>query len=304
MWRKWLNNSWKRWLIIITCLGLVAARLIWPHIQFDAVTIWLIAIAAFFLIIPDPRALFPYIKRIKLWEAEIELKEEVKELGREVDKVQESVANKPGVELSKSLSPDVEEVLRESSKDPRAALLLLSAKIESQVKKRLQEANLNFRYPLGKAMEVGVEAGLFPREILSAFRDFWAVRNRIAHSEAFDVEDSTILALVSIGTELLKALSTEKITEIDVLCRDGSDDPVVVEIFIHEPHGVVWQHDEVVEALGFSFIPGTTLLSEIIAHGWVKKEPIPHYQGGELPAWKLVREKLNTRDVSQQIVKR
>ncbi len=302
MWRKWLHNNWKRWLIIITCLGLVAVRLIWPHIQFDAVTIWLIVIAAFFLIIPEPRVFFPYIKRVKLWEAEIELKEEVKELGREVDKVQESVASKPGVEVSKSLSPDVEEVLRESSKDPRAALLLLSAKIESQVRKRLQKANLNFRYPLGKAMEVGVAAGLFPREILSAFRDFWAVRNRVAHAEAFDVEDSTILALVSIGTELLKVLSTEKITEIDVLCRDGSDDPVVVEVYIKEPHGVVWQHDEVVEALGFSFIPGTTLLSEIISHGWVKKEkePIPHYQGGELPVWKLVRKKLNTSDVSQQ----
>ncbi len=291
--RKWLHSNWKRWLIIIVCLGLLTARLLWPHIQFDAITLWLVVIAAFFLIIPEPRVFFPYIKRVKLWEAEIELKEEVKELGREVDKVQESVANEPGVEVSKSLSPDVEEVLRESSKDPRAALLLLSAKIENQVKKRLQEANLNFRYPLGKALEVGVSAGLFPQEILQVFQGFWAMRNRVAHTEAFDVEDSTILALVSIGTELLKVISTERITEIDVLCRDGSDDPVVVDVFIREPHGVVLQPDDVVEALGFSFIRDTTLLSEILAHGWVKKEkdPIPHYQGGELPAWKLVRKK-------------
>ena len=87
----------------------------------------------------------------------------------------------------------------------------------------------------------------------------------------------------------------EKITEIDVTCRPGDEagDPVVKNVYIREPHGGVWQHDdEVVEALGFSFIPGTTLLSEIIAHGWVKKEkePIPNYQGGELSAWKLVRE--------------
>jgi hypothetical protein len=292
--RKWLHNNWKRWLIIIICLGLLIVRLLWPHIQFDAVTLWLVVIAAFFLIIPEPRVYFPYIKRVKLWEAEIELKEEVKELGREVDKVQESVANNPGVEVSKSLSPDVDEVVRESSKDPRAALLLLSAKIESQVKKRLKGANINFRYPLGKAMEVGVGAGLFPQEILPVFHGFWAMRNRVAHSEAFDVEDSTILALVSIGTELLKILSTERITEIDVLCRDGSNDPVVVDVFIREPHGVVLQQYEEVEALGFSFVPGTTLLSEILAHGWVKKEkePIHHYQGGELPAWKLVRKVL------------
>ena len=82
----------------------------------------------------------------------------------------------------------------------------------------------------------------------------------------------------------------EKITELDVLCLDGSDDPVVVEVFIQEPHGGVWQHDEVVEALGFSFIPRRTFLSTIIAHGWVKKETIPNYEGGEFSAWKLVRE--------------
>lgn len=208
--KNWVNNNWKRWLIIAISLGLLIVHLIEPRIQFDATTIWLIAIAAFFLIIPDPSILFPYIKRIKLWEAEIELKEEVKELGKEVDKVQESVANKPDVQVSNSLPPEVEEILRESSKDPRAALLLLSAKIESQVKNRLQEAGINKRYTLSKAIQAGVDAGLFPIEILPAFRDFWAVRNKVAHAEAFDVEDSTILSLVSIGTELLKVLSIEK----------------------------------------------------------------------------------------------
>ncbi len=89
----------------------------------------------------------------------------------------------------------------------------------------------------------------------------------------------------------------EKITEIDVLCLDGSDDPVVVEVFIQEPHGVVWQHDEAAEALGFSFIPRRTFLSEIMEHGWVKKKDKPDYKGGELPTWKLVREKLNISDV-------
>jgi|GEM_PF-1834623 len=92
----------------------------------------------------------------------------------------------------------------------------------------------------------------------------------------------------------------EKITEIDVLCLDGSSDPVVGEVFILEPLGVVWPHDEVVEALGFSFIPRSTFLSEIMEHGWVKKNDKPDYKGGELPTWRLVREKLNTSEVSQQ----
>ncbi|MCK4394689.1 hypothetical protein KAX17_17445, partial [Candidatus Bipolaricaulota bacterium] len=53
-----------------------------------------------------------------------------------------------------------------------------------------------------------VRERVFPEEFLSAFRDFWAVRNQVAHGAAFDVPDSYILSLVSLGTELLKALTS------------------------------------------------------------------------------------------------
>jgi hypothetical protein len=84
----------------------------------------------------------------------------------------------------------------------------------------------------------------------------------------------------------------EKVTEIDVLCRpvDRTDDPIVVRVLIPKPGVVLLNDDEVVEALGFSYIPEITLLSKILAHGWVKKGYIPTYQGGTLPAWKLVRD--------------
>ncbi len=84
----------------------------------------------------------------------------------------------------------------------------------------------------------------------------------------------------------------EKITEIDVLCRDGSPDPVVERVFIRKPLEAWQDEDKLVEALGFSYIPGITKLSEIIAHGWIKAErkAIPNYQGGKLPAWKLIRK--------------
>ncbi len=84
----------------------------------------------------------------------------------------------------------------------------------------------------------------------------------------------------------------EKITEIDVTCRDVSSDPIVERVWTQTLGVVLLTDDEAAEALGFSYLPGITKLSEIIAHGWVKpeKNPIPNYQGGGLPAWKLVRE--------------
>jgi len=82
----------------------------------------------------------------------------------------------------------------------------------------------------------------------------------------------------------------ENIREIDVLCLDSSDDPVVVEVFVKVPLGVWQDRDKLVEGLGFPFTPKITKLSDITKRGWVKaeKEAIPNYQGN-LPAWKLIR---------------
>ena len=63
----------------------------------------------------------------------------------------------------------------------------------------------------------------------------------------------------------------EKATEIDVTCRDVSSDPIVERVWI-QTLGVVLKPNEEVEALGFSYLPGITKLSEIIARGWVKPE--------------------------------
>ncbi len=210
---KWINRNWRRWLIIVACILFIVDRQIWHKIQFDPVTIGLIIILAFLIILPNPQVIFPYVKRIKVWEAEIELKEDIKELEKEVEKVQDLKTNTSDSRVSSTLSSDVLEVLNASSKDPRAALLLLSAKIENEVMKRLEEAKvqLSKRYtPVLEAVSIGVKAGLFSPELLPAFREFWSVRNRVAHAEGFDVPDSTILSLISLGTELLKFVSTDK----------------------------------------------------------------------------------------------
>lgn len=141
------------------------------------------------------------------------LKKDVEGLGREVAKAQASIEDEAGVEIASDVSADVLEVLHEASNDPRVALMLLSAKIEDQVQKRLREADMGaeIRYlTAGAAIRKGVSAGIFPPEVLPAYNDFWELRNRIAHGLAFDVDTSTILALISLGTELLKLISAEK----------------------------------------------------------------------------------------------
>ena len=213
MWKKWLRSNWRRLLIVVVSIAFILDRQIWHKIQFDAVTIWLVVSIAIFLLFPNPQIIFPYVKRIKLWEVEIELKEQIRELEKEVVKAQDASANEAVPGTPGHIPSEVEEVLSESGKNPRAALLLLSTKIESEIKERLKDAGvtLSRRYATAsQAVETGAKAGIFTHEFASAFRDFWTVRNRIAHGEAFDVNDNTVFSLISLGIELLKVISTGK----------------------------------------------------------------------------------------------
>ncbi len=116
MWKK-LRRNWSRSLVILLYISFWLDKLIWHKIQFDAITISLIAVLPLILVILNPQIFISYIRRIKLWEVEIEFKEAIKESDKEVEKVQEadaynsvsmpqqiSSANESGAEQSKSQS--------------------------------------------------------------------------------------------------------------------------------------------------------------------------------------------------------
>lgn len=206
----YLGKLQKRWLIIVFCLILITLKVIFPSVQVDTNSIWLVGIVALLFILPDLKSLTPYIKRIKIGDTELELKETIGNLEKEVEKAQDAVTDGSDGTTSREVSSEIEQVLQESSKDPRAALLLLSSKIEEQLRRRLEEANITPTYPVTRAVELGVKNEVFPQEFLPAFRDFWAVRNQVAHGAAFNVDDAYILSLISLGTQLLRMASSVK----------------------------------------------------------------------------------------------
>jgi hypothetical protein len=59
---------WKRWLMMLSRLGLVAARRIWPEFQVDSLSVWLVGIAAVLFVLPEVRSAMPYIKSVKVGE--------------------------------------------------------------------------------------------------------------------------------------------------------------------------------------------------------------------------------------------
>jgi len=212
-WLKYISLVNRRWLLVVACLALIVVRVIFPNAQADTNSIWLMGIAALIFILPDLKSVAPYInyiKKIKVGDTELELKESIGNLGKEVEKAQDAAALEKKTAVSGNVSFEIEKVLEESGKDPKAALLLLSAKIEQQLRNRLEEAGISTErvFSASRYVEMGVKADIFPQDFLPAFRDFWSVRNRVAHGAAFDVDDSYILSLVSLGTELLRIAST------------------------------------------------------------------------------------------------
>lgn len=215
--KKWVQRNWKKSLVIFLCLALMAAHSIWSQLKFDSVNIWLGLAAVAIFLLPDVNPVLPYLRRVKrfrAWQLEFELNDLQ-------EKIELSQVESPGSDWAQNITPEVEEVLKEASKDPRAALLLLSSKIETTVREKLQEAGIDLKkYAYGtvithlpstdQSIQIGIEKKVFPPAMLSAYRDFRGIRNRIAHDYSFQVENATILSLISLGSELLKLLSVKK----------------------------------------------------------------------------------------------
>src|SRR2546423_8668402 len=167
MWKKWLESNWRRLFILAICFAFILDRQVWHKIQFDAVTICLVVVIALFLFFPNPQIIFPYVKRIKLWEVEIELKEQIRELEKEVVKAQDASTYEAVPGTTGKTPSEVEVVLSESGKNPRAALLLLTTQIEREVKERLRDAGVTLsrrNATASEAVDAGVKAGIFTRE--------------------------------------------------------------------------------------------------------------------------------------------
>ena len=196
-------SGWKRVFIALLCFAFAVLHAAVPAAKVDATSVWLLAIASAMFLLPDLKSLLPYLKRVKVGDTEIELEK----LGKEVDQATESVAN----QTLTTGNGSVDDVLREAGRSPQAGLLLLSSKMEEQVRERLRAAGLkeaNSMMPLPRLVERGVEHGVYLESIVPALKDFWAARNDVAHGRAFDVSDQTLYSLISIGTQLLRALTS------------------------------------------------------------------------------------------------
>jgi len=199
---KLLKAGWKRWLIIAVCLSLIIMQQIWPHIQFNIFSISLLIVAAISFIFPDLYIILPHIRRIKFWEAELELQERAKELGKEVTAIQNEITNKPDgetIQASKldeeamqASRPDEEEYklyldyiqhesneIRKLSYDnPSLALVFISEKIEIDVRWIMKHKySLRDIVNIKSVVDIMLKANPLPNKFLSSIMEFMELKD-------------------------------------------------------------------------------------------------------------------------------
>jgi hypothetical protein len=202
-----------RYLIAMAAIVLVVVRAIWPDLRIDEISIALLAVAALALLLPEITPIASRVRKLKLWEIEVELDEKVKELSQRADVVGERAAAREvsrGQRPRERISPRVTQLVAQASTDPKAGLLLTAMEIERAVRRLAADHDV----PSGvgglsarRSLEELANRGAVPRDVVALFSDFWQVRNQVVHGVGFDIPAGRIYELVDVGQTILELLS-------------------------------------------------------------------------------------------------
>ncbi len=178
------------------------ASLLWPIFAFAVLAIYRKQLGDF----------IARLRKGKVLGQEIELDESLDKLEKSAVAVAQEVAALPApvsdeVPIDSSDDPS-DGILREASRSPKAALLLLASELEREARQLLASVGhlKGQKYvPLSQALEVlQKQFGGLPGHIPSSLKLFWEVRNRLVHGG--HAEDEEILRAIDSGITILNAL--------------------------------------------------------------------------------------------------
>lgn len=133
------------------------------------------------------------------------------------------------------------QVIHEADKSPKAALILLAAEIERELRQLLATTGLlknQKMISLPAAIHIFEERGVLPKYLSSSVSRFWDVRNRIVHGHGTESDD--VLRAIDSGFTILKVIrsiphSLYKVYHPSIVIYSDSD----VENPIQGVHAVI-----------------------------------------------------------------
>lgn len=196
------------------------AQLLWP----------LVAFAAILMFRPQLTDLLQRLRKGKLFGQEIELGDSLAKLEESANAAQSEVARLPpsseqgtadnGSREQTDAASAIDRVITTAAQSPTAALVLLAAELEREVRQLLASLGLlrgRRSVPIRQAIAELDEYGL-PRHVPSSLRLFWEVRHRLVHGHS--ASDSDTLSAIDSGIAIMRALKAVP-HEIYTVYRSG-----------------------------------------------------------------------------------
>jgi len=203
-----MNNNnmirFRRYIIIIVCIGIIVIRFIYPKLSFDIISLILLGIALVALIIPELEKLFQRAKKIKLGSFELELIE----LNQETEKVEENI-KEPNIKYPGST--EVYGLGFKITEDFSSDILKLSIEIE-KITRSIFSIGIGEvqKRPLSVVQSISIleSEGLIEKETSLLIRNFWNIRNKVVHGHDVELNRKEMLAFIDIGLRILRILKT------------------------------------------------------------------------------------------------
>ena len=207
--------------IIAFIIGAVAVAHIFvpSHVQIDWPTITLVVVALVLAFLwSEIVAMLPNIKRLRLGDAEIEMRGEAAKLHEEVEKIERiPIAPKrqiiPGGLIIPAPTKDPArrseaDILELASRDKETALILLTIEIERELARLSGHTDEPDRSrTIRETVDRLVDEGVIPRDLANTILTFRDVRNKVVHQiRQIPVEDSVLTSAIDSGVRILSIL--------------------------------------------------------------------------------------------------
>jgi len=212
------KTNWKSVVAGLSLAGLGLAHAIRPGwLLLDWPTVVLLISGAVLCFSAHVVELLPYIKRVRLGEAEVELQDRVKDLSADVERLEDEThtaqAPRNRVNLKQITDTTVESTILDlATKDKRAALLRLAIDIENELAQLCGDTGTDpGRVTWRSLVDALAKKGVLEPRFASALIEFRDVRNRVIHSGLRGpIRDDLLTRSIDNGLQLLRLLKAAR----------------------------------------------------------------------------------------------
>jgi hypothetical protein len=205
-------KSWKAYLAAAVLVGAGFAHALWPQrLALDWPSVTLILAGAALVFWREISKWLPYIKRLKVGEAEIELQEKLGDLRKNINQLDEKGTKHLTNAATASADGETDlqsKILDLSAKDREAALMRLAIEIEKELARLCNE--IKYKDSVSswrRAVDALLKAQVIEAPLGDALLEFRDVRNQVIHSGLRrPVKQQILLSAIDDGLIILRHL--------------------------------------------------------------------------------------------------